>query len=340
VSHASDVGPELLDGLQKSLPTMPVWSIREGRSLLWWPCELRQVLTIEEPRTDMGIAVCKLTIRTQLIQDVAIVGKTLDLLAGLNRMACMSALVHDETDRSIALHTSFYVHEGSLGWITRLASFASVAQMAEAQTMVDGLQTLLCESGGSGDKAASAHPVKGVRTQVDDMRAVIGGLRKGAVGMPPSYGLEDFQESTDSYGPDPSLMTNFDEGGLTAEFQFHGQAPAAARLVARMLGQRPPGFGSALFQADVKARHPSYGSGCLTLLALPVSDTDPQLVNRLNLQERDDWTRAQGIGAWCLGDKGITHAAFLPAAVRRPGTFGMIYRNAALRSAWAGRFLS
>ncbi len=172
------------------------------------------------------------------------------------------------------------------------------------------------------------------------MRAVIGGICGGAAGKPLPYGLADFQESTEAHGPDPTLMTNFDTAGLTAEFQFHSQAPAAAGLIARVIGHRPPTFGSALFEAKAGIQHPSYGPGCLTLLALPISDEDPRLINQLNLQERDDWTRAQGMGAWCMGDRGITHAAFLPAAMRRPGTFGITYRNAAIRAAWAGRFLA
>jgi hypothetical protein len=135
-------------------------------------------------------------------------------------------------------------------------------------------------------------------------------------------------------------MTNFDEGGLAAEFQFHGRAPAAAGYFARLLGHRPPALGSALFRADNCAQHPRCGPGCLTMLTIPVSDEDPQLINQLNLQERDDWTGAQGMGAWCLGEKGIAYAAFLPVAVRRPGIFGMVYRNAAIRAGWAGRFLA
>lgn len=336
----SDVGPGMLDRLQAALPLQPDWSIREGRSLQWWPCELQQTISVGEPRSHMGSDVCKLTIGTRLVRDVEVSSQTLSALARLNRMACSSALILDEADRSMELSTCFYIHVYNLRWTAPLVIFAAVAQAAEAQHLMGGPESVFCEDSRGGRKAVCVHPVSGVRAHGDDMQAVIRRLSAGAPGAPFTYGLVDVQESTGSFGPDPSLMTNFDEGGLAAEFQFHGRTSAVDRYLARLLGRRSPALGSALFEAETCARHPRYGPGCLTVLTLPVTDEDPQLINQLNLQERDDWTRAQGMGAWCLGERGIAHAAFLPVAVRRRGLFGMVYRNAAVRAGWAGRFLA
>src|SRR6266540_1801616 len=97
----SDVGPGVLDKLQGTLPADPAWLMREARTLMWWPCELRQVIGLGEPRTDLDMSLCKLTIITRLIEDVSMSAKMVRALAVVNRMACASALIHDDADRSL-----------------------------------------------------------------------------------------------------------------------------------------------------------------------------------------------------------------------------------------------
>jgi hypothetical protein len=175
-----DIGLEMLYRLQASLPFHPDWSILEGRSLGWWPCDLLQVASVAEPRSEVGLQVCKLTISTRLLRDVELCPETLDVLAGLNRLACGSALTFDEAHRSIELNACFYVHADNLGWTVPLATFAGVAQMAEAQALVSSLGSLLRDSIRAGRRAVSAHPVHGMRTRSDDMQAARRWLGDGA----------------------------------------------------------------------------------------------------------------------------------------------------------------
>lgn len=334
-----DSGGEFLDFAYSALQVDAEWSVRSDRSFSWWPYDLKQTVAVDAPRSVLGVDVCKVTITTQVLQDVAASGRLFEILTMTNRLACGSSLVHDEDLRRVDLHACLYVNPENLAWTAQLGGFVAATQAAEAHMVANPLQEALSPIS-MGRRASSRHPVAGLRPRPDDMLRVIETVYSPLGQRPTPFGTLDFEAATGPDSQDPSLLTNFDMDGLTAEFSFQGKESVVQRMIDRLSGRRGRALGSALFRAELKPHHPQYGSGCLTLLTLPTSDEDNLLVNRLNLAERDDWTRTQGFGAWCMDAKGITHAAFLPAGIYSRGLFKMIYWNACARAAWAGRFLA
>lgn len=336
----TDPGPALLETLQRHLPSEHAWKLLEGRTLRWWPCEMEQTIIADEPTIEVDLSLVRLTITTRVLEGIGESDFLFTMLGMLNRLPCGSAWIWDESDGSVVLHTTHYIHPENATWVTPMVQFTCVTQMARAQALIGPLTKSFVEGRRRGKLVTSPHPIAGVRNLSDDLQAFLKILIPEMDSNGRNYGLDDFKESEAGFGPDPSVMTNFDRTGLTAEFPFHGRTPATVGFFDRWMGRQPKPLGTARLIADSKTPNPEYGLGCLMLLTLPVAEVDPRLVNLLNLHERNDRTGLQGTGAWSIGQDGITHASFLPAGLNRRGLFGLMYRNAALRAAWAGRFLA
>ncbi|MEY4371330.1 MAG: hypothetical protein RL219_99 [Actinomycetota bacterium] len=336
----ADKGPEVLDAIQRQLPSEAHWKLREGRTLRWWPGDIQQTITADAPTVDVDLAVFRLSITTRMFEDVGASDVLYDVIAKVNGDASGSALILDETERCILLHASFYIHPENMAWVLTLATYATTSQMAQAQRLEGFLQATLKKQNDAGRRAVSPHPVHGIRTTVDDMQAFMSELTQEADRVPRQFGGRDFRESDGRHGPDPSVSTQFDETGLTAEFPFQGRQPAVAGLLKRLFQRTDRPTGTALFTAEVVEPGDGHAKGCFMKLTLPEPIADARLINQLNQQERIDPTMLQGTGAWCEGAHGITYTSFLPSLFQRPGLFGLLYRLAALRAAWAGRFLA
>lgn len=317
-----DVGPEVLRFLRESMAIDPEWSVVSPRRFEWWGHRLRQVVSATPAVDSGGLALCRLSARTDVARGLTLTGRLEEALAALNMAAAMNALVLDREDRRLFLSCHMVVHREIAGWAAPLFMSAVATQAAEAHLQAGPLSTLLgCEPD------ESAHPVSGSREEPDEMLSVAETLFAPAGREPSRFPASELDEiAEDEAGP--SVFSNASDGRLTAEFPFHGATPAMLTV------GREGGPETALFTVSVREEHPRYGSGCLMLLRLPVSGFDGPAANDLNRADADT-APTYGFGAWCVENGTPVHALFLPSAVYRPGLMKAMTLGACGHATWA-----
>jgi hypothetical protein len=122
------------------------------------------------------------------------------------------------------------------------------------------------------------------------------------------------------------------EGGLTAEFSFAGNEPAA--LVAAMGDTNGPR--TALFRLTTDFEHPQVKHGLLARLTLPVNGS-AELANVLNLAEAIGPTvpGVHQLGAWCTRDTDLVFATFIPTVLFNQDLLEDLIYGTARRAIWA-----
>lgn len=160
-------------------------------------------------------------------------------------MPSLSAYIWNPQTKKITLRSSAYFHSENVSWLSQFFLGVVSVQVAEAHAQPDALAKLV---GGEVDE--SAHPTNGFRENRDEMLDVITVLF-APQGMNPSRFTTEDLHAVMKLNPEPWLMANEGEKGLTAEFPFPGCMPPTALLT----------VGSEI-------RHPLLGSGLLILLRL------------------------------------------------------------------------
>lgn len=317
-----DVGPEVLRFIYESMRIDAEWSVAAPRRFEWWGHRLRQVVSTTPAVASAGIDICRLSARTDVARAVALTDRLEEGLAALNMGAAMNALVLDREERRLFLSCHMVVHREIVGWASRLFMSAVATQAAEAHLQAGPLSTLLgCEPD------ESAHPDSGFREEPDEMLTIAENLFAPEGRGPSRFPSSELDEiAADEEGP--SVLSNASDGGLTAEFPFHGATPAILRAGRAGCPQ------TALFTISVREEHPRYGSGCLMLLRLPLTDLDGRAANDLNRAEADAGP-TYGFGAWCVEDGTPVNALFLPNAVYRPGLMKAMTLGAFGKAMWA-----
>ncbi len=120
----------------------------------------------------------------------------------------------------------------------------------------------------------------------------------------------------------PSLMTNGDERGITAEFPFP------------ML--------SMLLQVQTEDYNTNLGHGLLTLLRLSDNPGDALPGDCLEINERElaSLTRSYFVGSWCDDPQGLrTFVTFLPNVLFSPATIERMVVSDAMRAMWVSQDL-
>ena len=101
-----------------------------------------------------GIAICRLSARTDVARGLTLTGRLEEGLAALNMGTAMNALVLDRKERRLFLSCYMDVHREIVRWAAPLFMSAVATQPAEAHLQAGPLATLLgCEPD------ESAHPV-------------------------------------------------------------------------------------------------------------------------------------------------------------------------------------
>jgi hypothetical protein len=330
MSHRpEDVGPEAVDRLYDLMKIDEEWSLREPRRYEWWGHRLRQVVEAGAAVRSEGVVVCRLAARTAMIRNAPLSDRLELLVATLNAQAALNAIVLDRTSRTIYLSSYLVLHRETLDWALSLFTSAVATQAVEA-----GILGELFVSMGFGELDESAHPRSGWRPEPDEMLSVVAQVY-APIGQEPSRFPPGEFEKIARNRKGPSVLTNADGAGLTAEFPFTGTTSSALRFERHLAGESVGEPETALFQATAEAEHPRYGSGCLLLLRLPRQGVTPEIANQLNCEEATGRFAGYGLGAWCVSDETAVHACFLPSAVYRPGLLGNLVLDRAVRTLWA-----
>jgi hypothetical protein len=262
-----------------------------------------------------GETIGRIQITTTIARRVQLTPKTLSALAYVNRFASLSALVLD--GESLALRASLYVSERSEPGAERLAVAAMATQLVQTITQGRQLAELM---GGTFDATEQKVPSNAPPSPVlVNALALFAGENEDRS----AFGTFEFVRLTKA-DPHPWVMANADAGGFTAELPFTGDTPAALSAIGPV---------TALLEGSDE-RHPQLGNGLQLRLTFPLEAT-PDVAQRLNRAESEEWTGFHQLGAWCSGPEGLTFVTFLPAKVYMFNLLEVLVWHMAARARWA-----
>src|SRR5271166_3467111 len=318
-----DVAPRVLDIVFDLMKIDALWSIRQPRSLAWWPHRVSQRIWAEPVREDDRFAVCKIHAETDMLKELPPTQKTLAYLALANSNASLNRYIYDPQRMKLKLACCTYVHAETVGWQASYFATAVAIQAAQAHAELDAVVGLLAAP------ADETIAPNGVRTNPDDMLDVLHLFEQ--TGSEPSAFAGEECASIEKMSPSPFVIANSDQNGATVEFPFAGCVPSSAMM--RIL-------------TDVT--HPKLGSGAFLILKIPSMPGVSQnvdLANRLNLAELNSWTRSRCFGAWCKDAEnedpldGIAYVCFIPSLAKKDRLLENEVYQMATRARWVHEYL-
>ena len=288
--------------------------LREERGFTWWGEDLAQRIWSDPPVLRDGTAVWKVHARTDFLTDFVDTDSSLGYLTQLASFASLGGgLIRDPAQRNrIQLASCLYATEATLEWARLFFPSTAATQTAEAHLMAKMFPALAGCS-----PAHSAHPVAGPAKHHRALDLLGAFVREGK--RPPVWTPEEFAETAaelavETYSVSPS------ESGLTAKFPFR--------------------HSTALGEMTTSAQHPSYGQGLLVRLVLPItlSDSeDPQIVLRRNSFEINSLTPVSHFtGSYYVADEGFCYSNFIPNLESYRGVpfLASLIRFMGLRAGW------
>jgi hypothetical protein len=310
-----------LGDVRRQLQVDDEWAVVEPGSFTWWAHRLRQKIVAEKSVTRGGLGIVNIWAETDLLVDVPNESRVEEAVAVLNSTAALNTLVWRPTERRLSLRCASYIYSDIRGWMTGMFCSGVAMQIAEAEGRAESLQKLV-----GGKVHSSAHPTNGFRQQPDDMLNVLGAFRTGKEDVSPFYGDEMLSVIA---AFEKQILVTGDQSGVTMEFPFPDGIPPTALV--RLLADVP---------------HPTYGSGVMLLMKLPLLPSGrlsgAALANALNLGEIDQIEAGYGFGSWCLDvedKKGTAYVGFLPAAMYAPSLLNNIVVSLSAKARWAHLFL-
>lgn len=310
----TDLGITLLNALYEHLGVERKWTHWRRRGFVWWPSGLAQEVWAERGVSRKGHVVFRLHVRMDLFEETAPNSVGGAMLNGWGQRATLSALVRDPARPTrLRLAASVRAHAGNLAWVLPLLCYAAAVQIAEAADLV----AQVCQLGAFVGLRPffSAHPRSGVRLDRAELPAVHG---RAAGGDGHDFAGQEMERFGAVLNQPPCVQACSDSEGLTAEFPFPVRAATLQMRTSK----------------DVWA-----GNGMRTEVNLPLEHLDAESARdclEWNGCEQDDGrSQAHGIGSWAVTRQGLTHTAFYPNSLFRPGCIANIGLDALLRARWA-----
>lgn len=308
-----EIGQRLVDYVYERMQIDEPWAVRAAQRFTWWGGSLAQRVWAEEPRIVDGVAVTHVHIQTDLLRRVRTTPDTLERLAGINRLATLSAYVADAKSQLVRLHASVSATEDNLPLARLLALHATALQVADAHAEAEALAEIF---GGAVDE--SEHPTSGPRIEEDEMLDVVG-VYASRGDAPSPFGVDELAALV-RLEPRPWLTASASAQRLDAELAFDGGEPS--RLV-----------------LDAAYRHPALGSGLHLTLTLPVPALGSR-VQGLNAGESNQ-PDAHQLGGWSASDDNrLRFISFIPAAAYTPNLARALVYHMATRNGWAHALLT
>ncbi len=307
-----ELGSDPLAFIAERMQIEAEWAVETADTVTWWAGELSQRIRLAEPRDLNGVQVVTLHVETDLLKNVRAAADTWERLAGLNRLATLSAYVADTTAGTVRLHASVSLTRDNLPMAQRLALHAVALQVADAHAEADELAQIF-------DAAvdASTHPTRGPRARPDEMLGVVEVYRQR--GQDPSPFTTEEMAALVHIDPRPWIMASSGPSRLSADLAFAEGRPARLEL-------------------DATVRHPALGSGVQLRLLLPV-EPDAAVAQRLNASEAS-LPDAHQLGAWCVDpEHGLLFGAFIPSGAYAPELLRSLLYHLAGRNEWARALL-
>ncbi|MDP8248216.1 MAG: hypothetical protein P9M00_08775 [Candidatus Tritonobacter lacicola] len=324
MTEEMDIGRRVLDHLFDQMMIDEEWSVRDSNSFTWWGHRLAQKVWFDPPVEEAGFEITRVHAETQLLKDVPETEEIAKKISAFNCYASLSALIWYPEKGEINYRCSAYFHHQTIGWLLKVFMSAVALQAADAQIKVNhGLGDLL-----GGVPNESAPPGRESRPDMDNMLDIIEQMYapEGAGESP--WRKKDFANVL-AMDPNPWVVASEGRNAMTAEFPFYGDRPAVMGACE-----------TALLQATAEEKHPQLGSGLLLRITLPPIGVEAtaDLACQLNSDEAGEWSRSHMLGAWCIGDMGITFVSFIPAALYRERLLDTMILSMAMRARWAKEY--
>ncbi len=190
-------------------------------------------------------------------------------------------------------------------------SLATVTQVAEAEIVASRVDF------GGLKQAASNHPIRGARREMDEMLDIFQKLIRPLGEKPSAFVGAEFLDALASLQRPPCLLATGDKSGLCAEFPFPGQ--------------------STLLQVSTSEVNPRAGRGLLIRTTLPIEGQKAEFFRvamELNETELKSMTRCHFTGSWCAGEHGLTFVSFAPNILSAPSALTNLIWNEVVRAKW------
>lgn len=333
MNQEKDIGLVVLDDLIDGMNIDNEWSMRQARSIKWWGYDLAQTIWVDEPIEEPDISVAKIHAKTDIWKDVSAGPETETFVSLLNMQASLNGLIYEKEKATISLYCSAYIHKENRSFIGTMFKLASAIQAADAlikaNIPIESLNEIQMV------RNSTKHPTSGVRDHYDDMTEIIKDFVRPHGDKESPFCEADFT-ALKNIDSNPSIMTNADESGVTAEFPVMEHGHSSINV---MMDDATYSPGTALFQATNEEDHPQLGSGCFIKMTLPIGKNDADVANSLNLLEMSGNNQTHFLGGWCKGPEGITYVSFLPTAIYRPRLLNGLFHNYSGKAEWATKFL-
>lgn len=289
------------------------WSTREAGGFVWHAGPLALRVWRGAPRSVQNVSMTAVHIETDLVHGVAESDDILARLAGINRLATLSAYLWSAGDRTLRLHASVSVTEDNWPLARLLALHAAAIQVADAHAESAPLAEIF-----SGSVARAIAPNGRVRLEPDIMLDVTSVYRQRA-------------EHGSPWDPDE----------LASLVHLEPRPWSRASSEAETFEATLPWLGDRKSSLDLDARvvHPAIGAGLQLQLRIPV-DPEPSVAHALNTADINE-PDAHQLGAWGLDeDAGVVFTTFLPAAAFVPNLTRSLVYHLAARNDWARLLLA
>jgi hypothetical protein len=286
----SDLAPELLNWFDDHLRPGADFCVRDARAWTRWPFRYRQQIEVGEPRLDRDAIATRVVATTPLVAQVRDVDTALEMAMGSNCVASLSAIVVDETARTVRLACAASLRPRNKPWLIEV--FGEVAKLQIAVPELGDPDALAAGFGGVPDLAP--HPSSGPRAE-------------------PWPGL-DVVEAYQQAGIEAGRTTQ----GMYAAAAGHLHAmgiPARADGTSLAVGADTRNLGGPARITLENATHPGFGNGLLAVLRAPgaADAANPaRVANELNRRELWERLDGQSFGAWSYDEAGLGHLVFYP----------------------------
>lgn len=330
-----DVGVKFLEVLREKMMIDDEWTQQHERGFTWWAYRLAQHFEVDPPVSDGVIDIYAVRIWTDIVRNVDPATNPDQIVTVANMHQSINATVWDPETQTVSECCTTYVNEENFDWMANLIAAAAVIQNSAAHTRAHALADIC-----AGVPAASDHPVRGHRPEMDDI-----------LNVPQQVLVPVGAEPSHFAGPKMAavldFMTHMGIAGSSGPTEVRFSVPFAdhhTSLAMLAAGQGPPmSHGQILTDAP----HPEDGNGALTLMWIPAHPdfkNPAMLANALNHAEAQCESGVPLLGAWCPDPtsedgSGLAFCSFLPNLVARPGLIENQVLYQRRRSAFAAHWL-
>ncbi|MFZ2781346.1 MAG: hypothetical protein WAZ31_04825 [Rectinemataceae bacterium] len=304
-----------------SLNVNAKWSMCNERGFVWWPHDYEQIVRSAPGILDHGaeyfrvMAVSNFVINAQAHPE--------DVLAAISRLLSQlsgsSVPIYDQSDGSVQLCTTCWVHEGNVEWLMRDFGAFAAMQIADTERFAESFAKEI-----RGEPDRTRHPVNGTRVSPDEMLTA----RDTAFRVPLGW-----------------LNNWFMPPVLLPVMEILKQNNSEVRWEKDGFSTALPYNRSQTSKLDISCKpHPELGEGCWLTLTLPCEAACGKIIqaaNQLNKEEFHGASLNSLIGGWTALDapeKGIAKLAFvsfLPNLLFGQGKLESFVSSMVIRARWA-----